>query len=41
MNKLKQLYRDYFGLTEQTAKKHPVVPGLDIEDTVNLTKYNK
>lgn len=43
MNKIKKLYRDFFGLTEQTAmdKKHPVVPGLDPKDTLNLANYNK
>jgi hypothetical protein len=43
MNKLKKLYRDFFGLTEQSTptSKHPVVPGLDPKDTVNLANYNK
>jgi hypothetical protein len=41
MNKVKQLYRDFFGLNEQAVKKHPVVPGLDKNDTVNLSNYNK
>jgi len=43
MNTLKKLYRDFFGLTEQTIvnKKHPVVPGLDPKDTANLANYNK
>jgi hypothetical protein len=41
MNKLKKLYKEFFGLTEQAVKKHPVVPGLDKADTVNLANYNK
>ena len=43
MNKITKLYKDFFGLTEQTSteKKHPVVPGLDKQDTVNLANYNK
>jgi hypothetical protein len=42
MNKLKKLYRDFFGLTEQTTTtKHTVVPGLDKNDAINLAKYNK
>ena len=41
MNKIKKIYRDFFGLNEQAVKKHPVVPGLDPADTLNLAKYNK
>jgi len=41
MNKLKKLYRDFFGLNEATTVKHPVVPGLDKADTLNLANYNK
>jgi hypothetical protein len=43
MNKLKKLYREFFGLTEQTSTttKHTVVPGLDKQDAVNLALYNK
>jgi hypothetical protein len=41
MNKLKKLYKEFFGLTEQTAQKHTVVPGLDKTDAVNLALYNK
>ena len=43
MNKITKLYKDFFGLTEQTSteKKHPVVHGLDKQDTVNLANYNK
>jgi len=43
MNTFKKLYRDFFGLTEQSTPttKHPVVPGLDKEDAINLANYNK
>lgn len=41
MNKLKKLYRDFFGLQEAAVTKHPVVPGLDPKDTMNLANYNK
>ena len=41
MNKLKKLYRDFFGLKEAITTKHPVVPGLDPKDTANLANYNK
>lgn len=41
MNKLKKLYRDFFGLQEAAVTKHPVVPGLDAKDTMNLANYNK
>ncbi len=41
MNKLKKLYRDFFGLNEQGVTKHPVVPGLDKNDEARLKAYNK
>lgn len=43
MNVFKKLYKDFFGIKEQTnpTSKHPVVPGLDPRDTANLANYNK
>ncbi len=43
MNVFKKLYKDFFGIKEQTSptSKHPVVPGLDPKDTANLANYNK
>lgn len=43
MSKFKKMYREWFGIKEQTSAvtKHPVVPGLDPNDTVNLKNYNK
>lgn len=41
MNKIKKLYKEFFGLQEQAIKKHPVVPGIDPKDTLNLVNYNK
>lgn len=42
MNVFKKLYKDFFGIKEQTStvKKHPVVPGLDKQDAINLANYN-
>jgi len=40
MSKLKNSYKDFFGLTEQTVKKHPIVPGLDPADAKRLKDYN-